>query len=261
MIIYKITNILNNKSYVGQTIRSIEKRWAQHCSNKEQCVLIHQAICKYGKNNFIVEQIDSATSLEELNKKETEHILSNNTLSPNGYNLNTGGGNRRWSEESKQRMSQSHSGKTLDEEHKKNISISVKKVFSENPEKLDGARKALKAAGEKWKKEGYHPKRGKKLSDKARKNIADAKIGSKNPMFGKKLNEKQMSAIKAGQEKRLKNLPSVLCHQNGKIYPSVIEAAADLGLKRPSVSGVLTGFRKSCYGHTFKYVKKDGSDE
>ena len=47
MWIYKITNIQNNKVYIGQTIR------------------------KYGKDSFVVKQIDTAKTQDELNKKRT----------------------------------------------------------------------------------------------------------------------------------------------------------------------------------------------
>lgn len=75
-------------------------------------------------------------------------------------------------------------------------------------------------------------------------------------MFGKTLNKKQKEAMKKGQQKRLENLPKILCHQNGKIYDRVLDAAKDLGVARSSISNVLIGFRKSCKGYTFEYVKR-----
>lgn len=51
----------------------------------------HKAIQKYGKNNFVIEQIDSANNLQELNEKEVYWISKLNTLSPSGYNLTIGG--------------------------------------------------------------------------------------------------------------------------------------------------------------------------
>lgn len=64
--IYKITNRLNGKSYIGQTIQNVKNRFYQHCANKcNKAVLnmsIHKAIKKYGKSNFtvqVIEEIDS----------------------------------------------------------------------------------------------------------------------------------------------------------------------------------------------------------
>lgn len=247
--------------YIGQTIRKIEHRWAQHCSEKEGYMAMHRAIKKYGKENFTIEKIDEALSLDDLNKKETEYILLYNTISPNGYNLNTGSGNRRWSEESKKRMSQSHLGKKLSDDHKNNISKSVKNVFAKNPEKLKKSYKALKAVREKWVLENYHPKRGKKLSDKSRKKISEAKMGAKNPMFGKKMNEKQKEALMQGLKDHRDKAPLILCHQTGAVYKKVSDAAEAIGAARASVSNVLTGFRKSCKGYTFEYIKKDNGNE
>ena len=56
MWIYKITNIQNNKVYIGQTIR------------------------KYGKDSFVVKQIDTAKTQDELNKKEQYWIRYYNSV-------------------------------------------------------------------------------------------------------------------------------------------------------------------------------------
>jgi group I intron endonuclease len=77
MIIYKITNNINNKVYIGQTIETIKKRWSRHtwkCTIKRNAMAITNAIIKYGKENFIIEQIDIAKSIEELNEKEIYYI-------------------------------------------------------------------------------------------------------------------------------------------------------------------------------------------
>src|ERR1017187_3973629 len=88
MIIYKVTNLINNKIYIGQTIQNLIKRWACHCSKGN---ILFSAIKKYGKENFIIEQIDSALSIEELNEKEVYWIKELNCIAPNGYNLRLGG--------------------------------------------------------------------------------------------------------------------------------------------------------------------------
>lgn len=87
--IYKITNIINNKSYIGQTI-DIERRFKEHCYNyqKDYISLINQAIKKYGKENFKIEELYFGT---DYNNKEKEYIKFYNTLVPNGYNIQKGG--------------------------------------------------------------------------------------------------------------------------------------------------------------------------
>ena len=58
MYIYKITNKINKKIYIGQTTRSIEERWKGHCKPSMTArSLISRAIQKYGKENFIIEHV------------------------------------------------------------------------------------------------------------------------------------------------------------------------------------------------------------
>ncbi len=95
MFIYKITNNINNKIYIGQTVRSLKERFLQHqasCNAKNSA--ISNAIQKYGKENFIIEEIDGANSLSELNYLEWLYIHKFNCISPNGYNLKEGGGSK-----------------------------------------------------------------------------------------------------------------------------------------------------------------------
>ena len=88
MWIYKITNIQNNKVYIGQTIRSIKDRFHRHINDAMNNILdthFARAIRKYGKENFIIEEIDSAIDQDELNKKEQYWINYYNSVN-DGYN-------------------------------------------------------------------------------------------------------------------------------------------------------------------------------
>lgn len=92
-VIYKITNLLNGKCYIGQTIaKNPILRWRAHCSKKVNSA-IHLAIVKYGKNNFKFEIIEQNKTIEELNLLEQFYIKKYDTMSPNGYNLDIGGRN------------------------------------------------------------------------------------------------------------------------------------------------------------------------
>ena len=88
MWVYKITNIQNNKVYIGQTIRPIQDRFRRHINDALNNILdthFARAIKKYGKNNFIIEQIDQAQTQNELNKKEQYWIQYYNSVQE-GYN-------------------------------------------------------------------------------------------------------------------------------------------------------------------------------
>lgn len=257
MIVYKITNKINNKSYIGQTTRNLEDRIKQHLKDSGKCWAIRRALAKYGVDAFTIDVVDTATTMQELNKKESEYIVEFKTLHPDGYNLNTGGYNKKWSEESKRKMSKSHTGKKLSQEHKDRISKSVTQVFKDNPDKIiKGREKATKGILNYY-KNNPSPKKGKRVSEEGRKRISEAKIGSKNPQYGKKCNNSQLEALRLGREKAILDLPKVLCHQNNKMYNSVTEAAKDLNCGRSSISNVLIGFRKSCKGYTFEYLNKE----
>ena len=88
MWIYKITNIQNNKVYIGQTIRPIEDRFHRHINDALNNVLnthFARAIRKYGKDSFVIEEIDTASSQEELTLKEQYWIRYYDAVR-NGYN-------------------------------------------------------------------------------------------------------------------------------------------------------------------------------
>ena len=88
MWIYKITNIQNNKVYIGQTIRPVKDRFHRHINDAMNNILdthFARAIRKYGKENFIIEIIDTAQTQDELNQKERYWIRYYNSIEQ-GYN-------------------------------------------------------------------------------------------------------------------------------------------------------------------------------
>ena len=108
MFIYKITNIKTQEFYIGQTIKNIEYRFRKH---KEMSIRgggykLHNAMRKYGTENFNIKILDTATNLEQLNEKEIHYI---DTLKPY-YNI-LPGGQIRLTEKSIEKMRQSLIGK------------------------------------------------------------------------------------------------------------------------------------------------------
>ena len=111
MIIYKATNLINGKIYIGQTVRPLQERIGEH--SRKEITVFSKAVKKYGKDNFKFEVIDTAETIEELNEKEKRWISFYNCIVPNGYNQCDGGDNTcgfHHREESKQRMSAAHKG-------------------------------------------------------------------------------------------------------------------------------------------------------
>lgn len=106
MYIYKITNNVNNKVYIGQTIQSDAKmRWYSHCdyARKGKKSYLYDSMRKHGIDQFHWEIIDQATTLEELNTKE-QHWLEHYRSLGIVYNNREAGGNKRHSIESIERM-------------------------------------------------------------------------------------------------------------------------------------------------------------
>lgn len=89
--IYKICNDINNKVYVGQTTRTIEERFSEHCHSalKGSNFLIHKAMREYGINNFFVVEIEKCND-ELLDDKEKYYINKYDSYY-NGYNSTPGG--------------------------------------------------------------------------------------------------------------------------------------------------------------------------
>ena len=140
----------NGKSYIGQTIHSIEKRFEQH-QKRSRCRRIYNAIKKYGWENF--EKDWYYCPDEDLNKHDELMVEVLGTLSPNGYNLREGGGSRgKASKETKQKIRESRLGKTHREESKQKV--------------------------------GYK-NRGKTHSKETKQKNREAKLGEKNYWYGK----------------------------------------------------------------------------
>ena len=94
--IYKITNNLNQKIYIGKTLSTIEKRWREHCHDcyNERCGNrpLYAAMRKYGIENFIIETVEECSD-EVLNEREIFWIEYYNSFK-NGYNATKGGDGR-----------------------------------------------------------------------------------------------------------------------------------------------------------------------
>lgn len=138
--IYRITNQINGKICIGQT-NNLKQRWAQYRSAAKEedaashSMIVHRAMAKYGRDNFVFEAIMTCQDRNAANMLETEAILQYDSTNPDiGYNQDLGGGaaDRHPAVVEKIRQSllkyyETHDGwnkgGTLTEEWKKNISI------------------------------------------------------------------------------------------------------------------------------------------
>ena len=146
-LIYKITNIKNNKLYIGQTVYDANYRIKKHyrdafnINNREYNTKFNRAIRKHGKDCWHIEIIHNNIPVKYLNEMEKFYIFLFNSFKT-GYNSTVGGeGVRgfRHKHESKRKISKSLKGRTHTEESKKKMSIAQKgKIVSEETKKKIG---------------------------------------------------------------------------------------------------------------------------
>jgi group I intron endonuclease len=151
-----ITNLLDNKVYIGQS-HSIEGRWAQHRS-KSTSLHLRNAIARDGLENFKFEILEQTASDQSvLNDREIYWISKMNSCDPSkGYNKMSGGSFGKHSEETKRQMSLDKKAKYQGEGNPfygKKHSDETKKLISKNnafhrPEIRQAAIDALK--GKPW---------------------------------------------------------------------------------------------------------------
>jgi group I intron endonuclease len=179
MLIYKVTNKINGKAYIGQTIKSLKKRKSQHISkalNKEKTFYFHNTIRKHGPKNFSWEIIhDDIDTIEDLNKLEIYYIGYYDTYN-NGYNLTLGGGGQVGfvlSEETKRKIRKGNKGKIVSEETKRKMSEAHKgrKPSEETKRKISEIKKGKN-----------HPMYGKHFSEERNRKISEAVKGKNNPV-------------------------------------------------------------------------------
>ena len=91
--IYKITNKINDKVYIGKTLDTIEHRWREHKNDyqkrRNEKRPLYSAMRKYGIDNFFIEKIEECT-IDEINNREIYWIKHYNSFK-NGYNATKGG--------------------------------------------------------------------------------------------------------------------------------------------------------------------------
>lgn len=91
--IYKITNKINGKIYIGQTSKTIERRFNTHIKNAKKHInrYLYDAMNCYGYDNFEVSQVEECDNAL-LDDREIYWIKYFNCIIPNGYNMTSGGG-------------------------------------------------------------------------------------------------------------------------------------------------------------------------
>ena len=215
--IYLITNLENNKKYVGLTKFSITERFYQHV---KRGFLLTEAIKKYGEDEFFIELIEEVDTAGRAYELEQYYIKEYNTKVPYGYNLTDGGdGIFGWEVTEEYRQECSERVKQLHKEKK--VGMYGKNHSDETKRKMSVASKGKSKPwliGRKLSPESIEKLRqinlGRVLSDETRKKISENHHdvnGENNPMYGKKHSPETIEKLK----EKAKNRPKRVWINNG----------------------------------------------
>lgn len=240
--IYKITNRINNKCYIGKSV-NIESRLDQHRNNYHSNIYLQNAIKKYGIENFIFEVIEECSE-NLLNEKEIYWIKYYGSFGKDGYNLTEGGdgGNFKYytyeqrsrvlkghkvSKETRIKIGKFHKGKHLSEETRRKISESNKGHIPWNKGKqysddvLESIREGQRKRRERERIENIHyyhteetktkiseSRKGIIFTDDHKKHISDSiknrggMSGDRNPFYGKHHSEETRKILSDKSKQR-----------------------------------------------------------
>lgn len=282
--IYKLTNTINGRCYIGYTINTIERRFLSHVNDSSECTYLHKAIHKYGEENFDLEEICGTKNKEFIGELEDYFIQFYNTLAPNGYNLKRGGFNGDMSEVTKKKMSQSHIKRWqgMTEEQRTSATKAIKEYVEEkktaliavnidngNISKFDSGIEARNnnfnpddcLSGKTTQNNGYVWFYDEGHSDDHYKQLASDKIGG----FGNYKKNHQWddpehraartAAIKAGHEYRKRPIIGISRFDLSPKEFDSIQDADQAGLKLGSIHQSLT--RKCTHAYNYCWFYKD----
>lgn len=265
--VYKITNRINNKCYIGATIQHhYEARWRKHINSlkyKEGCPILKRAMLKHGVENFKFEILIICFD-EDVVKVEKEYIKKYNCIQPNGYNILTGG-----------QLGDGHVGFKHTPETIIKIKEAQKKFKEKNPNHYETYRER-------------HQKTMKtinfsecvKKSEKFRKAMEERKKNYKNRIIivSEETKEKIRKSVKEHYEKhggwdyaksskkhmeginRVLSKPVAQYTMEGifvKEYISIAEAGRVSGVTKSNINQSLKYPKRSAGGYKWRYLPKD----
>lgn len=201
--LYRITNILNGKIYIGQTVDD-KKRWSAHKSYAKHRPIryVHRAMVKYGNENFVYEIIAVCRTPEDANETETQIILRYDSRNKNkGYNI-ASGGDTPWNlglpKERNPLTGRSRSLETRRRISEGNVGKIMPPASDERKQKMSAMYRGRTLPPE-WVEKIATSNRGQTRSEETRLNISVAHIGvqagEKHP--GAKLNWEKVENIRA----------------------------------------------------------------
>ena len=261
--IYVAICLVTGKWYIGQTIKSIENRFKTHCNsafNKNSDHKFHRAIRKYGKENFVVEEVMwvEAPTKQELKPKLDfleQHFIRKFDTFKNGYNSTWGGDGTLgfhfiMPECAKRKISEAQLGHKCSENVKEFLS-KLKKgkcyLTEEGRRKISKTHKGKRMSEESRKKMSISRK-GKTFSEEHKKKISLALMGEQNGFYGKHHSEE----LKENRCKPIFEFSKDLVFK--KKWKCISEVAFHFGVCKRTVRKVINK-NLEFYGSYWKYEK------
>jgi group I intron endonuclease len=268
MIVYKITNKINGKVYIGQSTRELQQRWSSHCCDaktRRANNKLHNAIKKYGPEAFEIEVLEKAETQEALDILEQKYIELYQSMGSKGYNLKSGGqSHNRYSKEARERMRNAKLGRQIPEEVRAKMSEGHKNYWHNNTAAVSKRRQQSIDA---WKDPKYRDKiavaRKKFWSNDANRKVSSER--AKAQVTGEH-KRKISDAVKEALQKRetrqkldafYKTRQKKVIDSNGKVYAGIKEAATQVGCNASTIVKVLKGQYKTAGGLKWKYVDEE----
>jgi group I intron endonuclease len=224
--IYKITNKINGKFYIGQSV-DIERRFMEHKTPHGTITSIKLAMRKYGKENFLFEVIEECSE-EDLDEREMYWIA---TLKPqyNRCSGGTGSKNHHVSEETRAELSQKSRAywDRLPDEKKQSIINNL----SGHPI-------------------GYSP------SEETKQKLRAANLGKKQSIETIEKRKETFMRKKANGyvQTNSSHKKKVICKETRTVYESVKAVAESIGCTASHVTHCLKDSSRTCKGFHFEYV-------
>jgi group I intron endonuclease len=187
-IVYIATNLINNKQYIGQTVRKLKYRLYEHIHHPDNSYPFSKALRKYGIENFKI--VPFSCLEKDLDWTESFLIKKLNTLKPNGYNLESGGNNQKHLHEvTKNKISKKTKGENnprygikLEEETKEKIRESINEWYKTHEAPSKGILKTkeekikLSEARKKYYEIHESPFKGKRHSKEAKEKMRISRL-------------------------------------------------------------------------------------